>query len=80
MSDRRNQQPRKGEPMGGMGRGMQPGEKPKNLKNQSNSLHSTSESIKLRFLSLCSVQHVRPCSTLRDQKSSEKQQQHCLRD
>ena len=32
MSDRRNQQPRKGGPMGGMGRGMQPGEKPKNLK------------------------------------------------
>lgn len=32
MSDRRNQQPRKRGPMGGMGRGMQPGEKPKNLK------------------------------------------------
>ncbi len=32
MSDRRNQQPRKGGPMGGMGRGMQPGAKPKKLK------------------------------------------------
>ena len=32
MSDKRNQQPRKRGPMGGMGRGMQPGEKPKNLK------------------------------------------------
>lgn len=31
MSDKRNQQPRKRGPMGGMGRGMQPGEKPKNL-------------------------------------------------
>lgn len=73
MSDRRNQQPRKGGPMGGMGRGMQPGEKPKNLKNQSNSLHSTSESIKLRFCryALCSMfDRVQRCGTKNPRKSN----------
>lgn len=52
MSNEMNQQPRKRGPMGRMGRGMQPGEKPKDLKNRSNSSLSTSENIKLRFLSL----------------------------
>lgn len=52
MSNEMNQQPRKRGPMGRMGRGMQPGEKPKDLKNRSNSSPSTSENIKLRFLSL----------------------------
>lgn len=80
MSDKRNQQPRKRGPMGGMGRGMQPGEKPKNLKKSIKQLAQYIGKYKIAILSLCSVPHARPCSTLRDQKSSEKQQQHCLRD
>ena len=53
MSNEMNQQPRKRGPMGRMGRGMQPGEKPKDLeKIDQNSSPSTSENIKLRFLSL----------------------------
>ena len=38
MSNEMNQQPRKRGPMGRMGRGMQPGEKPKDLKKSSKQL------------------------------------------
>ena len=78
MSDRRNQQPRKRGPMGGMGHGMQPGEKPKNLKKSIKQLAQYIGKYKIAIfvVMLCA----RPCSMLRVQKSSEKQQRHCPRD
>ena len=77
MSDKRNQQPRKRGPMGGMGRGMQPGEKPKNLKK---SIKQLAQYIGKYKIAIFVVMLCAACSTLRDQKSSEKQQRHCPRD
>lgn len=75
MSNEMNQQPRKRGPMGRMGRGMQPGEKPKDLKNRSNSSPSTSENIKLRFYcyDLCRMLNgVQRCRTKDSRKSYDR--------
>ena len=84
MSDRRNQQPRKRGPMGGMGHGMQPGEKPKNLKKSIKQLAQYIGKYKIAIfvVMLCAACSTvfNPTTMLRVQKSSEKQQRHCPRD
>ena len=53
MSNEMNQQPRKRGPMGGMGRGMQPGEKPKNLKKSIKQLAQYIGKYKIAIFDFC---------------------------
>ena len=74
MSNEMNQQPRKRGPMGRMGRGMQPGEKPKDLKK---SIKQLAQYIGKYKIAIFIAQR---CSTLPDQRFSEKLRPHCPRD
>ena len=78
MSNEMNQQPRKRGPMGRMGRGMQPGEKPKDLKKSIKQLAQYIGKYKIAIFIV--VPHARRCSTLPDQRFSEKLRPHCPRD